>query len=75
MRIIGGTAAGTILTVPKRYDVRPTPDLVRQAIFNSLGERVIDAVEVEFWQSVSTLLGLSFHWRALRRKLQQAQAS
>ena len=40
MRIIGGTAAGLLLKVPGGYDVRPTPDLVRQAIFNSLGDRV-----------------------------------
>ena len=40
MRIIGGSAAGTILKVPKGFEVRPTPDLVRQAIFNSLGPRV-----------------------------------
>jgi 16S rRNA (guanine966-N2)-methyltransferase len=40
MRIIGGSAAGRLLKVPSGYDVRPTPDLVRQAIFNSLGDRV-----------------------------------
>ena len=40
MRIIGGTAAGLILKTPEGLGVRPTPDLVRQAIFNSLGERV-----------------------------------
>jgi len=40
MRIIGGTAGGRILKAPKGFDVRPTPDLVRQAVFNSLGERV-----------------------------------
>ena len=43
MRIIGGSAAGTILKVPKGFDVRPTPDLVRQAVFNSLGPRVAGA--------------------------------
>ncbi|HTD87963.1 MAG TPA: RsmD family RNA methyltransferase, partial [Candidatus Binatia bacterium] len=32
MRIIGGQAAGRLLKVPPGYDVRPTPDLVRQAI-------------------------------------------
>jgi 16S rRNA (guanine966-N2)-methyltransferase len=47
MRIIGGTAAGLILKAPKGFDVRPTPDLVRQAIFNSLagapeGARVLE---------------------------------
>ena len=37
MRIIGGQAGGRILKVPKGLDVRPTPDLVKQAIFNRLG--------------------------------------
>ncbi len=49
MRIIGGSAAGLLLQVPKGYDVRPTPDLVRQAIFNSLGDRVVDARVLELF--------------------------
>ena len=36
MRIIGGTSAGATLKVPKGLGVRPTPDKVRLAIFNSL---------------------------------------
>jgi 16S rRNA (guanine966-N2)-methyltransferase len=40
MRIIGGIAGGLILKAPKGLDVRPTPDLVRQALFNSLAARV-----------------------------------
>ena len=43
MRIIGGIAAGKILQVPKGLGVRPTPDLVKQAIFNSLGPRIQEA--------------------------------
>lgn len=49
MRIIGGSAAGLILKVPHGFDVRPTPDLVRQAIFNSLGERVVGARILELF--------------------------
>lgn len=49
MRIIGGTAAGLILNVPHGLAVRPTPDLVRQAIFNSLGGRVISAQVLELF--------------------------
>jgi 16S rRNA (guanine(966)-N(2))-methyltransferase RsmD len=49
MRIIGGTAAGLILNVPQGLAVRPTPDLVRQAIFNSLGGRVIAARVLELF--------------------------
>jgi 16S rRNA (guanine966-N2)-methyltransferase len=57
MRIIGGAAAGRLLKVPKGYDVRPTPDLVRQAIFNSLAGRVVDAEVLELF-SGSGALGL-----------------
>lgn len=49
MRLIGGTCAGLILTVPKGLGVRPTPDLVRQAIFNSLGGRVLGARVLELF--------------------------
>jgi len=49
MRIIGGKSGGRILKVPKGYDVRPTPDLVKQAIFNSLGERVQGARVLELF--------------------------
>ena len=49
MRIIGGAAAGVLLKVPAGFDVRPTPDLVRQAIFNSLGERVAGARVLELF--------------------------
>jgi len=55
MRIIGGTAAGTILKVPKGFDVRPTPDLVRQAIFNSLGARVAGARVLELFAGTGAL--------------------
>lgn len=55
MRIISGTAAGTILKVPKGFDVRPTPDLVRQAVFNSLGDRVVDAKVLEVFAGTGAL--------------------
>jgi len=49
MRIIGGKSGGRVLKVPKGYDVRPTPDLVKQAIFNSLGARVEGATVLELF--------------------------
>lgn len=55
MRIIGGSAAGTILKVPKGFDVRPTPDLVRQAIFNSLGARVAGTSVFEVFAGTGAL--------------------
>jgi 16S rRNA (guanine966-N2)-methyltransferase len=57
MRIIGGTAGGLILKVPSGHEVRPTPDLVRQAIFNSLGQRVAGARVLDLF-SGSGALGL-----------------
>jgi 16S rRNA (guanine966-N2)-methyltransferase len=55
MRIISGTAAGRILKVPKGFDVRPTPDLVRQALFNSLGDRVVNARVLELFAGTGAL--------------------
>jgi 16S rRNA (guanine966-N2)-methyltransferase len=49
MRIIGGKSGGRLLKVPKGFDVRPTPDLVKQAVFNSLGSRVENAVILELF--------------------------
>ncbi len=49
MRIIGGKSGGRILKVPKGFEVRPTPDLVKQAIFNSLGPRVQGATVLELF--------------------------
>jgi 16S rRNA (guanine966-N2)-methyltransferase len=57
MRIIGGMAAGRLIDVPKGFDVRPTPDLVRQAIFNSIGHRVEGARVLDLF-SGSGALGL-----------------
>lgn len=55
MRIIGGSAGNRILKVPKGFDVRPTPDLVRQAVFNSLGERVNGARVLELFAGTGAL--------------------
>src|SRR4249919_2732930 len=49
MRITGGASAGRRLKVPKGLSVRPTPDLVKQAIFNSLGTRVEGARVLELF--------------------------
>jgi len=57
MRIIGGRAARRALRAPKGLAVRPTPDLVKQALFNSLGERVAGARVLELFAG-SGALGL-----------------
>ena len=55
MRITGGHAARRILKVPKGLDVRPTPDLVKQAVFNSLGARVVGAKVLELFAGSGAL--------------------
>lgn len=55
MRITGGQAARRILKVPKGLAVRPTPDLVKQAVFNSLGERVVGARVLELFAGTGAL--------------------
>src|SRR5947208_10045360 len=55
MRITGGKAARQILKAPKGLDVRPTPDLVRQAVFNSLGGRVGGARVLELFAGTGAL--------------------
>jgi 16S rRNA (guanine966-N2)-methyltransferase len=55
MRITGGNAARRILKVPKGLNVRPTPDLVKQAIFNSLGARVVGTKVLELFAGSGAL--------------------
>jgi 16S rRNA (guanine966-N2)-methyltransferase len=43
------------LKVPKGLAVRPTPDLVKQAVFNSLGERVVGARVLELFAGSGAL--------------------
>ena len=55
MRITGGKAARRLLKVPKGFGVRPTPDLVKQAVFNSLGSRVAGARVLELFAGTGAL--------------------
>ena len=55
MRITGGRAGRRILKVPKGLAVRPTPDLVKQAVFNSLGSRVVGARVLELFAGTGAL--------------------
>jgi 16S rRNA (guanine966-N2)-methyltransferase len=55
MRITGGKAARRLLKVPKGLGVRPTPDLVKQAVFNSLGGRVVGARVLELFAGTGAL--------------------
>ncbi len=55
MRIIGGVTGGLILKAPKGLDVRPTPDLVRQALFNSLAARIEGSRVLELFGGTGAL--------------------
>ncbi|HMJ89931.1 MAG TPA: RsmD family RNA methyltransferase [Candidatus Acidoferrum sp.] len=55
MRIIGGIAGGMIIKAPKGLDVRPTPDLVRQALFNSIAARVEGSRVLELFGGTGAL--------------------
>jgi 16S rRNA (guanine966-N2)-methyltransferase len=55
MRIISGSAAGRALKAPKGFAVRPTPDLVKQAVFNSLGPSVDGARVLELFAGTGSL--------------------
>src|SRR5260370_5952650 len=55
MRITGGKAARRLLKVPRGFELRPTPDLVKQAVFNSLGTRVAGANVLELFAGTGAL--------------------
>jgi 16S rRNA (guanine966-N2)-methyltransferase len=54
MRIIAGLAKGMPLTVP-RAGVRPTADRIREAIFSSLGARVVGARVLDLFAGTGSL--------------------
>ena len=55
MRIIGGQAAGRIVKVPEGLGVRPMPDKVKLAVFNSLGNRVDGARVLDLFSGTGAL--------------------
>jgi 16S rRNA (guanine966-N2)-methyltransferase len=55
MRIIGGQAAGRIVQVPEGLGVRPMPDKVKLAVFNSLGDRVVGTRVLDLFAGTGAL--------------------
>ena len=55
MRVIAGTARGTKLECPPGDEVRPTPDMARQALFNILQEAVSGATVLDIFAGVGTV--------------------
>src|SRR6266403_3407613 len=54
MRVIAGLAKGMPLSVP-RTGVRPTADRIREAVFSSLGTRLIDARVLDLFAGTGAL--------------------
>ncbi len=55
MRIIGGDAAGRLLKVPSGLGVRPMPDKVKLAVFNSLGDFVVGGRVLDLFSGTGAL--------------------
>ena len=55
MRIIAGIGRGLPLTVPRGANTRPTSDRVREAVFSSLGARVVDANVLDLFAGTGAL--------------------
>ncbi len=49
LRVTGGEARGTPLVEPRGLRLRPTSGLVREALFNILGDTIVDAVVVDLY--------------------------
>lgn len=55
MRITGGELGGQRLVAPRGWKVRPTSDRAREAIFSSLGERVVGAAVLDLYCGTGAL--------------------
>ena len=55
LRISGGTARGLPLVEPRGHRLRPTSGLVREALFNILGDRVEDARVLDLYAGTGAL--------------------
>lgn len=55
MRVIAGELGGRTLVAPRGWRVRPTSDRVREAIFSTLGERVLGARVLDLYCGTGAL--------------------
>lgn len=55
MRVVAGVAGGIPLHVPKGVELRPTMDLVRGAIFSSLGEMIVGAQVLDLFSGTGAI--------------------
>lgn len=66
MRVTGGRARGVTLRATNDRAMRPTTDATRKAIFDILGERVVDAIVLDLFAGAGTL-GIDALSRGARR--------
>src|SRR5882757_8309824 len=55
LRVISGSAGGLHLKSPKRHQLRPTQDRIRQVIFSSLAELISDARVLDLFAGTGSL--------------------
>jgi 16S rRNA (guanine966-N2)-methyltransferase len=55
MRVIGGTAKGMHLKVPRGHKMRPTSDMVREAIFDILADKPVGARVLDLFAGTGAL--------------------
>lgn len=55
MRVVGGTAGGIPLKVPKGPELRPTMEMVKNAIFSSLAESIEDTRVLDLFAGAGSL--------------------
>jgi 16S rRNA (guanine966-N2)-methyltransferase len=55
MRVIAGELGGRRLVAPRGWKVRPTSDRVREAIFSTLGDRVVGASVLDLYSGTGAL--------------------
>ena len=53
MRIITGDFKGRKIEMPAGYDIRPTTEKVKEAMFSIIGQDIYDAVCVDLFSGVS----------------------
>jgi 16S rRNA (guanine966-N2)-methyltransferase len=55
VRVVGGELGGQRLVAPRGWEVRPTSDRAREAIFSALGERVAGAIVLDLYCGTGAL--------------------
>lgn len=55
MRIISGSAKGRALKAPKNYDIRPTSDMVKEAVFSAVQFDIGEAAAIDLFSGTGQL--------------------